>query len=292
LGTDEWKRCFSVLDGIGIRKAAILGGEPTIVPGIERIVGFILKETRIDLSIVTNSTANMEVLENLVAVGLKRYSTSVDSVIGEGYDSYSSVKSNKAILALIRVKALGIESLTGYLVLNKKSISQVPQVVETLNSLGVWTYVIPFHHGPHDFWENRSQTDMNAFTEEDTDRIADLSQQLLKMKADGIKIANGVSYLEQMRTYAVGLNWHCFDSTSEIRIDADGTLMCCNDIRGKHSSAYSVFDLAESGGLEKFQDERSKDAINCPGCYWPSHYHAAEARISAIAGGGTWSDAR
>lgn len=281
LGTDEWIECFSILNELGIKKTAILGGEPTIVPGIDRIVEYICSKTNIDLSVITNSSAKVDVLERLVNAGLKKYSTSVDSVIGQGYDRSSTAKSNRALQALIQAKVLGVPTLTGYLVLSKSSIGQVDQVISTLNDLGVWTYLIPFHHGLQNFWENRSSTSQNAFTRDDVDIIKDLSDKLICMKQNNIMVANSYEYLSALNKHAIDLDWHCLPSTSELRIDADGSMMCCNDIKGDGSANFSVFDLKDRDKYQEFQRARAVDAENCPGCFWPSHFHALHERLNS-----------
>jgi hypothetical protein len=59
-----------------------------------------------------------------------------------------------------------------------------------------------------------------------------------------------------------------------LRIDADGSVMCCNDIRGNVSDKYSVFDLPNETAYEEFQKEWCNDSKRCPGCLWPDLYQS------------------
>lgn len=280
LTVGKWQEAFSVVNGLGIEKVAILGGEPTIVPGLEDIISFIDMHTNIDCNVISNSTITPDYLKRLVRAGLKRYSTSIDTLVNKGFDRFSTIKSNLAVKTLLLAKDLGIENITAYIVLSRRSIDQVEEIARFLTSHAISTYLIPLQHGEGDYWENRATASTHAFRDSDMTRLQDFGARMVELKNQGQMVTNSDKFLLDLYRYAIKLNWHCLASTSELRLDADGSLMCCNDIKGSHSSRFSIFDLNKRKGLNDFQTERALDAANCPGCYWPSQVHATDARIA------------
>lgn len=283
LTVPEWKRAFTILDRLGITKVAVLGGEPTVVSGIDEIVSHVVTTTSLDLLLLSNSMASRSVLKRIVDAGLKRYSTSVDSIEDICIDPDSWRKSSRALETLVQMREWGVPNLTAYVVVNRQNLAHVPVLAKHLSEQGIWLYTLPLHWGHEDFWENRAISGLPiSFQQSDLPAIKEMAGRLQEMKADGYLIANTEQYLADWVNYMVRLNWHCRPTASELRIDADGALMCCNDIRGQHSERYSVFDLPERDRYIAFQLERAQDAAICPGCFWPSHYHAERVRWTEI----------
>lgn len=275
----EWIQAMRVLDAIGIRKAVLLGGEPTLVSGLDDIIRFVRNETRIDLAVVSNCMAEMELLESLSNAGLERFSLSIDQITGGVADGGSLEKSGRAMAVLDDLTDLGFSRITAYHVVSRLNLDELPDVIDSLSQKGIWSYLIPYHFGlGEDFWEtrDREKDPRMAFGPEDHKLLVRFSEQLIQAKRAGKLIANSSRYLEDVPQYMVDLNWHCSPITAELRIDSDGSLMCCHDYRGAHSSRFSVFDIYKRSAFLSFQLYRALDASRCRGCIWPSQYHALE----------------
>ena len=71
-----------------------------------------------------------------------------------------------------------------------------------------------------------------------------------------------------MSKYGIDNNWKC-EELVQLRIDADGAFMICNDIRGEVAKKYNVLNINEQN-YKKFKNDWKKERLNidCPGCYW------------------------
>jgi MoaA/NifB/PqqE/SkfB family radical SAM enzyme len=282
LTIDQWISAIDILNNLGISRLAILGGEPTLVIGLERLIKHLATRTNIEFSVVTNCLVGKEKLISLAKNGLQRISTSIDTLNSSYIDKYSTKKSIKAFNTLIQLRKIGVEHLTAYFMLNKNNINNVIEIAKILSDQGIWFYLIPYHYGDGTtHWETRDQLSNKLFAFRDSDHnlLKEISNQLKDLKHKGALIANSDSYLNAFPKYAVSLNWHCGPITAELRIDADGSLMCCHDLAGKLSPYYSVFDITDAIKYMEFMIVRSIDSSICSGCIWPSQFHALESII-------------
>lgn len=287
---EDWQKAFNILKSLEIDKVSILGGEPTIYRGLSELVRYNSKVTNLDLAIVSNSISNDKIYIDLARSGLKRFSTSID-VTGEvGFDSDSTTKSHRAWHVLELMKQQGIKHLTGYSVLRPENMEQIENILTLLSDQGIWLYIIPFHSGTGDFWQTRSRNLPRAFTAADRSLLEDFSGRMIAKKQTGALLANTIEYLTVLPDFAINLAWHCAPVISELRIDADGVLMSCNDIKGRYLSQYSIFDLGNSDNLTKVLEARALDTKDCPGCFWPSHYHAQQLRYKQSSECWIWPD--
>jgi len=116
----------------------------------------------------------------------------------------------------------------------------------------------------------------SRLTEKDIPKLNDVIKKLLKLKQEGAKIAVPESYLLNMVKYGINCDWQC-SRFSQLRIDADGALMLCNDIRGSVSEKYNIRTLnAEKYELFKKDWQAERNALDCPGCYWSCFYLAED----------------
>ena len=280
LDEDQWIRAISILDQLGIEKLVILGGEPTIKPGMENVIRHLSIHTSIDFSIVSNGTADLSILKGFVNAGLKKFSASIDTLKGNSLDLYTTLKSQKALWLFDKLQAYGLESLTAYFVLSAMTMNQAVEIVEYLSARKIWLYILPYHYGKsaEDFWVTRDKEKKSelAITESNMADLTKLMEVLLEMKENGYLIANSNSFLRDLPSKIDGFTWHCLDTITELRIDADGSLMCCHDNRGDLSSSFTIFDIADEEKYREFRRKRAIDAKACPGCFWPSQYHSVE----------------
>jgi len=90
------------------------------------------------------------------------------------------------------------------------------------------------------------------------------------MKEQDLKIINPKEYfrnLAKINCNPIGL--HC-TTLPRLRIDANGSLWICNDIKGNVASKFNILNLnKEKYGRFKKEWLKDKKRINCPGCAWP-----------------------
>ncbi len=284
----DWQKAFLILQSLGINKVSILGGEPTTYPGIVELVQFNREVTGLDLAIVSNSMSDLEIYAGLARAGLQRFSTSMDVLGPNGFDSCSTAKSLRAHEVLALMQQLGVPQLTAYSVLRPENMEQIELILKQLTAQGISLYILPYHASPGDHWQTRGRNLPPAFTESDKGRLQEFVGKMIAAKRDGALLSNTVEYLTILPDYAINLNWHCAPVISELRIDADGVLMSCNDIKGEHLSQYSIFSLEDSSNFSKVLEARAKDTEHCSGCFWPSHYHAQQLRYQQTGESWIW----
>lgn len=270
LRINEWKKAFRILEEIGIKTVKILGGEPTILEGFEDLLMFINEETSIKYAVLSNSMFSDEKLNSLVNAGMQGYFASVDVIEdARDVDECEVAKSHAGFDKLIKFKQRGIKLLGANVVITKKNLLDIPEIVKILSNKGIWVNLCPVIHGKGDFWEFRTEVpDEFRFTDVDIPKIDDIMMKLLQMKIEGYKIAVPDSYLINMSKYGINNNWKCKELV-QLRIDADGALMLCNDIRGEIAKKYNILYM-DKEKFEQFKKDWKKERAktDCPGCYW------------------------
>lgn len=198
---------------------------------------------------------------------MDQYIASIDRV-GKSPRSLGDIvkKSKKGLDALAYLKKLDLKLLRANIVVGKHNINNIPKIVRHLSKKGIYSSLSPIHTGTGN-WEFRCKEDSDLkLTKEDLPRIKEIVKELLKMKKQGILLANSNKYLAEWPKYAINLNWHC-RIPPVLWVDADGKLMCCYDIRGK-TSQLSIFDLNKKGNFRKFIRYLKEDADKCNGCFY------------------------
>ena len=270
LSINEWKKAFKFLEEIGIKTVKILGGEPTILEGLEDLLTFINEETSIKYAVLSNSMFNDEKIDSLVGAGMQGYFASVNGIEDvKDVDECGVAKSHAGFDKLIKFKQKGITLLGANVVITARNISDIPEIVKILSDNGIWVNLCPVIHGKESGWEFRTEVpDEFRFTNADIPKINDIMIKLLQMKLEGYRIAVPDSYLINMSKYGIHNNWKCKELV-QLRIDADGALMLCNDIRGEVAEKYNILYM-DKEKFKQFKEDWKKERAktDCPGCYW------------------------
>lgn len=272
---DKWLKAFKIINDIGIKKVNILGGEPTIYKDIVEIVKYILNDTKMECSLITNSMDKHETVLKLLEIGLKNISVSIDTL--NINNSISPLKAKKGIelLNILESKNLLHKiKLKVYTVINKKNINEIIDIVKYMTKKNVSVYFLPYHWSVDKDFEHRKEDNELAFiSDADIRNLQLVLQELSNMKDNGYIIGNSKEYLMSISKYIKELNWKC-SSLSELRVDSNGKLMCCCDKKGEVYSKFNVFDLNDKNKLNEFLQLREEDRKECKGCLWGSSFES------------------
>lgn len=285
LDIQQWIEAFAILEKIGIETVNVLGGEPTLVEGIEVLINYLNKKTDLQYYLISNSLFPDELMEKLVRSELKAYVTSIDDISSGDSSSPHIRKSNAGLRMLGKLRNEGVPFLCGNIVISALNIDRVVDVVQYLNDFGIWANVCPVIWGKRNAWERREEVDeAYRLNESHMDKLTEISNQLVEMKRRGFLILPSEAYLKNIPTYGINLNWKCFSEgkktyPSRLRIDADGAVMSCIDFRGRTAEKFSVFDLADESKYQDFQEQWYDDVKHCSGCYWSSMFLAKERQV-------------
>lgn len=268
LDTKELKKGINNLEKLGIKTIKFLGGEPTVRDDLEEIIRFTNK-TKVKYAVLSNSIFDDARLDSFVDAGIMGYVASVDGINDiKSIDSQANEKSRKGFEKLLKFKKKGVKILGANFAMSRKNFEETPAVAKALTDYGFFVNVCPVVHGKGN-WEYRIDIpDEFKFKPEDAPKIDAVMNELLQMKKEGRKIAMPDAYLKDMSKYCINLDWHC-SLFSQMRIDADGGLMICNDIRGETAEKYNIVNLDKKSYDEFIKDwYNSEKRQKCPGCYW------------------------
>jgi cyclic pyranopterin phosphate synthase len=85
LSSDEIARFVSIVNGFGLRKVRLTGGEPLLRPDIVRLVSLIKATGIRDLSLTTNGIRLADMAEDLKKAGINRVNVSLDTLDPDKY---------------------------------------------------------------------------------------------------------------------------------------------------------------------------------------------------------------
>jgi molybdenum cofactor biosynthesis enzyme MoaA len=281
LTVDEWKKAFLLLEKIGIKTIKLMGGEPTVIDGLEEILVHISKHTNIKYALLSNSVISNEKLDSLVKAGLQGYFASVNTLENFKGKCSDGAEEKNGFDVLKILKNKGVKLLGANVVITAKNLHDIIEIVSTLSNEGIWVNLCPVIHDRQKIvksdWEYRKVVDESSLLkEEDIPILNNFMIKLLQLKQEGLRLAVPDNYLIDMTKFGIDCSWQC-SHFSQLRIDADGALMLCNDIRGSVSEKYNITTLTENG-YRDFQNDWQKErqSLDCPGCYWSCFYFAEE----------------
>lgn len=272
LTLEEWKKVFYNLEGIGIKNIQILGGEPTTLPYLEEIIKFLNQETNLFYSIESNSTFDNQRFLSLIKSGIKGYCTDVNTFDFQNKNDWYNIKSNKGYQMLLKMRGAKVSYLEASIILNKKNLSELPFLIRKLSKMNIYSNIIPVHYGNTYNWQFRAENIPEEFKiqKKDSGQVRKILNEIIEMKKSGILIFNDATYFKNLiKINCNPIGWHC-QQFPRLRIDADGSLWICNDVKGNIASNFNALKLDkniyENYKIKWLSDQKR---INCPGCAWP-----------------------
>ena len=269
LSLEDWLVGFKNLEKIGIKTVKILGGEPTVKTWFPELLDH-LPEFNIKFALLSNSIFDKKILAKIKSSNLYGYFASVDSLNSGG-------KSSAGYKMLQELKNSNIEILAANVVITKENIFESFGTIEKLSKEGFFVNICTVQHTDNPYKEFSTNASEFKFEAKDRELLQTYSEMLYQMKKKNVKIAVSNDYIFGIPRYGIHGNWQC-TAPLQLRIDADGGMMLCNEFRTSLAEKYNILDIDEtySDFLEEWQSVRS--SIKCDGCYW-SCFINAEANL-------------
>ncbi len=294
LDLNKWKQVFLNLNTLGIKTVKLMGGEPTESGDINdliNIINFVKNQTDIRIALLSNSKWNKsKFLHKLCRSGLFAYFASVDTIDDDAIDDHSLEKSQKGYSMLLDLKNNGnIPLLAANIVMSRKNLFQLPKLVTLLSNKGFYINLCPIqsytmpptYQGKKISYHFRKSENSFSFTKSDLQNIDRIIGELIQLKHSGIKIAVPSEYLLDIPHFGLyGGTWQC-KRFSQLRIDADGDVMLCNEFRFQEPYHFNLASIIKDpkiwcrNFIEYWYEERPK--YKCQ-CYW-SCFLQAEKNI-------------
>lgn len=283
LNGPEWQQAVSILSDLGVETLSFTGGEPTILPFLMDLLLHVRDHTNMACMLATNCTFPVEQAVAYANAGIRALIISIDTIGGEAFDASSLRKSQAALENLSAYRAAGIPRIIANVLIHRGNLARIPDTVRRLADLGVEAHPLIMHSGEESFWQNRGKDLGLALRPADRPLLETVAVELLELKRGGLPLDCSEAFLSSLPRYAISLDWHCHPHPRKLRVDADGTLSVCQDIRGAMTSTYHIFDLQASERRESFLQAWSADSRACPGCFYTDIFHAhPEAAVATL----------
>jgi cyclic pyranopterin phosphate synthase len=267
---EDWKNAFKIMHYRGIKTVKIMGGEPTVKSWLPDLIKYINKETDIKTALLSNSSFNEEYAKKLVDAGLYGYFASIDCLRHIRHEKDPVKKSNRGYYILDIFKNLDLPLRGANVVINKFNIDDVPQIAADLSNDGVYVNLCTVQttsQNEKEFSKVRNNSKY-VFSKNDRFKLTNLSDSLLEMKEKDYKLTVPYEYIRDIPLYGIHSNWNC-DDLYQLRVDADGGLMLCNEYRTNLADDYNVLQMTKEE-YEEFKKmwHTTRKRVNCDGCYW------------------------
>jgi sulfatase maturation enzyme AslB (radical SAM superfamily) len=251
----------------------ILGGDVTVW-GLEKLTWFITMLGKYDAfyAIVSNSTlVNPMWAKHLVEHGLTNWTISVDPKSLEDRET----KAHAGWRAAGYFKTLGLQDIHATVTLDGQNFTGVIELVERLTEWGIWAEITPLIYGKgpgYDYGTQREFIKPLLFTKMQEERIGEVMEKLIEMKAGGYLIHNLDKYLRAWQDFVVDLHWKCKNNWN-LTIEPDGTIKPCLHLHGDEIRQYNLLDenLDYQQVITAWQRDQDKQ---CKGCLWNCQYEA------------------
>lgn len=273
LDLEHWQKGFSNLENIGIKTVKIMGGEPSFRDWLPELINYISTETSLKVAVLTEGSFSDAYGKQLADSGLYGIFCSVDGLeaINGGVQTIEGAipKSKRGYVALHKAKELGVPLIAANTVISIQNIKQLPEIVKSLSDEDIYVNlgcIIWSDDERREF--SQPIRDEYKFKSEHMLLIKESMDKLIEMKRDGVKIINHEQYMKDMTTYGINLDWQCSDFI-QLRIDADGGLMLCNEYRTELVKKYNITDMDLPRYANFISDwYKVRKDIDCDGCYW------------------------
>jgi len=279
LGLDEVARLADVIAHMGIGVFILTGGEPFVRRDLVDVY-----RTFADRGIVprlqTNGIlADEERLRQLVDLGLTELTLSLDSLNEELQDDINGRPGTwqQTIEALARVSRIlpREANLSGVnVVVSKRNLHEVPQVVKFIDAIGFYASIIPVHVSRHrdQGFIIRKTADDFQFGTDDFPAVDRLYETLMAMKRRGVRIQNSLRFLRESPDFLKygRTQWQCDSPRIFFSISPSGSFLPCVDLAYERPMLDDTFLRDWHNG--EIAREIAPLVRKCPGCMyacWP-----------------------
>lgn len=280
---DQAKRIASNLASIGTSIVLLTGGEPFARSDLSKIAASFIAEG-IHPRIQTNGFASQEELEEMVSIGVKDISISLDSLEPSVQDALNGGVRHSWEQAIEKVAIINevfpSESFCSFgCVLSPNNLSHVESVVRFATEIGWWVSLVPAHQTTTRSPRSFATYDPNlVFPPHRYEELRCLATTLKNMKHSGFNLYDSDEYLDDIVRYVTGdpIRWRrrnegvCDSPNLYFAIQPNGRMAVCCDYR--LDTCYSVYDPdfpKRYLGEEMFVESR-EIAKRCSGCMYGS----------------------
>lgn len=254
---------------MNVTAASINGGEPLVRDDINCIIKEMIKE-HITPVLMTNGLLLPQKWDELGKAGLRYIIMSFDSLNPETYNKQRGAKFSEAMAGINAAIAMKEKYAGTHIhvttVLTKNNAQELPEFIEYMTKRGIYVQLSPYHHF--------NPITPNELKISDAEQIYMLTANLLKMKREGMLIANSEGFISHLPDFflkdkRVPDNYRCLVGYTNIFIDAYMNVHCCWDGCFKSIGNLQEQSLEEIWKSKEYSIVREKMLnCNCSGCWY------------------------
>jgi len=274
---EQWADGMAWLRSTGCEFVAIYGAEPvTRVAGLRELVAAIYK-FGMKATLIT-AYPDAAIVESLLRTTPLDSLTMSFEVNSEDPDRQEKMR--RAQIALDRPALREVPDRAVVMTLTEGNVWAVPDVVRTMSPAGVWTLFDLLHRSGGPLSKCGHDGPMRP---PDMISMRAVAAELRGLKAQGLKVHASDEYLRLLHHAYNGEPrdlWHCeHRAAGWLTVDADGTLLACDDHQQR--APWKIWEHPDAGDVELWL-EGARPA--CVGCAWNTHVDAVNIAEGASLG--------
>lgn len=252
-----------------VTAASINGGEPLVRNDIPQIVSALVQE-RITPVLMTNGLLLPQYWEELGERGLRYIIMSFDSLNPDTYRKQRGANFENAMAGIEAAVALQKKYADAHIhittVLTRDNAEELPHLVEFMTARNIYVQISPYHHF--------NPIVPNLLRISDAETIYSLTGTLLRMKRQGMLIANSEGFLSHLpdfflKNQRVPSLYKCLIGYTNVFVDANMNVRCCWDGSFEPIGNLQEQSLKEIWNSEGYQQAREKMLrCECEGCWY------------------------
>ncbi len=269
ISTEQLLKVIREAGEMNVTAVSINGGEPLGRDDIEQIVEALLAEG-ITPVLMTNGLLLPKRWDSLGKAGVRYIIMSFDSLDPETYNKQRGAAFSDAMAGIDAAVAMrekyGDAHIHMTAVLTKNNAKELPGFVEYMTSRGIYVQISPYHHF------NPSVPNDLRIT--DPEEIYTLTGTLLRMKREGMLIANSEGFIAHLPDFflkdlRVPADYRCLIGYTNVFVDAYMNVHCCWDGYYKPIGSLREHTLREIWNSPEFQTARERMMdCDCSGCWY------------------------
>lgn len=283
---EYWQRALSRLSTeLGVAFFPIYGGEPLVYEKLPELISK-LSESNLPFSIISNSILlTREMAKDFIDRGLKSYTVSVDTLDSARFKSPVLRRRNDAALRALDIfQDLGLPDLQAQATVSPFNVDEIISVAEYFTSRDIWFSFDILHTSKGTAIdltskvppENKIIGDHVPLGYDHLETLVYMLDGLINLKNTGRKIYQSRQYMEMLKDprHSLDRSWLCAGHgyPGFLTIDADGSMMVCDDLSDPNISQYFVDTLPDH--WEEFVKDWLIAARMCRGCVWSTHINS------------------
>jgi len=267
----QWKQIIDNLIKNKYLQFVFTGGEPLLYPHIFELIDYTYPKAL--TSLITNGTLltkeNIGKLKNLDFLNI-----SLDALPNDTSFKKTAFKQLPLIYDFAKKFKRKVFIIT---CITKKNIEQIPEIIRIISHYKFDFRISMLHSGGENHSYRGYHPELDFRTEEDMEKIKTFQHQILEMKAQGYRIAESTSFINDIMYHVKkSFQMDCWASEDYFCINNDGYLMAC------HDSLPSQINALDNYTLTDMKANLKKTLPSDCTCFYDCYYNRALFRKNPL----------